>query len=390
MANCWQPQASFVDPAWASNNQPCMRSSTFRDMIHAFPRPKQTGRVTKPRSAGNSPASAGRRRTTTMPHSSTMYPGYQAPFNPAALASAFSRSSRNRPMSWHPVMDPSTFPTDPYFANSTTLDSLAAVGMCPQPLPTAPAVLEGNDMLSSYANGLPFFAGVQNQLPLHQSAFVQEDPVSWETSNSTMPAMTEPMSDCWSFDMASMHNSMPSAYVADSTYDESVPSSGCLTGPATPQFLPIQRPDDNLTAKSNPEDELVGMGLYSNPDALSETSLLGLSGKGLKLEETFTPSANNAEDKDNDDDDDEDDDDDAPQEQDEQDEQDEAAFSSCAAPNATQPQPHVGQQPVKPAANMMHKSFFFEDDFEPHAIVGSQPLINMASQPCVNYGYGWI
>lgn len=319
-----------------------------------------------------------------MPHSSTMYPGYQAPFNPAALASAFSRSSRNRPMSWHPVMDSSTFATDPYFANSTTVDSLAAVGMCPQPLPTAPAVLEGNDMLSSYANGLPFFAGEQDQLPLYQSAFVQEDPVSWETSNSTMPAMTEPMSDCWSFDMASMHSSMPSAYVADSTYDESVSSSGCLTGPATPQFLPIQRPDDDLTAKPNSEDELVGMGLYSSPEALSETSLLGLCGKGLKLEETFTPSANDAEDKDEDDDEDDEVDDAAPQEQ------DEAAFPSCAAPHR-QPQHSVSQQPVKPAANMMHKSFFFEEDgFEQHAMVGSQPLINMASQPCVSYGYGWI
>ncbi|PYH43829.1 uncharacterized protein BP01DRAFT_358262 [Aspergillus saccharolyticus JOP 1030-1] len=385
MANCWQPQASFVDPAWASNNQPCMSSSTFRDMVHAFPRSKQTGRVTKPRSAGNSPASAGRRRTTTMPHSSTMYPSYQAPFNPAALASAFSRSSRSRPMSWHPVMESSAYATAPYFADSTTLDTLAAVGMCPQPLHTAPAVLESNDMLSSYAEGLPFFSEVQDQLPLQQSTFVSDAPVSWETSSSAMPAMTETMSDCWSFDMASMHNSMPSAYVADSTYDESVPSSGCLTGPATPQFLPIQRPDDQLdlqtdalSNKLDSEDELVGMGLYSKPDALTESSLMGLCGKGLKLEETFTPSANDAEDKDDDDDDDEEVDDDASQEHDEA-----PVHNDCAAPAFT--------QPTKPATNMMHKSFFVEeDDFEQHAMVGSQPLINMASQPCVNYGYGWI
>ncbi|RAL14619.1 uncharacterized protein BO97DRAFT_441611 [Aspergillus homomorphus CBS 101889] len=384
MANCWQPQASFADPVWASNNQPCMRSSTFRDMIHAFPKPKQTGRVTKPRSAGNSPASAGRRRTTTMPHSSAMYPGYQAPFNPAALASAFCRSSRTRPMSWHPVVDPTTYSTAPYFANSTTLDSFAAVDMCPQPLSTAPAVMEGNDMLSSYVEELPFFTGMQDQLPLQQPAFVQEEPVSW-SNTSTMPAVAEPMSDCWSFDMASMHNSMPPAYVADSTYDESVPSSGCLTGPATPQFLPIQRPDDDcstqadaLSNKLDPEDELVGMGLYSNPEALTETSLLGLSGKGLKLEETFTPSANEEEDKEDDEDDD---DDEGPENQDEA-----PLHGSCPAPVPTQL-----QQPVKPVANMMHKSFFFEEnDFEQPAMVGSQPLINMASQPCMNYGYGWI
>ncbi|PWY67202.1 hypothetical protein BO70DRAFT_366390 [Aspergillus heteromorphus CBS 117.55] len=399
MAHCWQPQTSFANPNWVQGSQSCWPSSTFRDLMHAFPRPKHsTGRVTKPRSAGNSPSSGGRRRTATIPHGPSTYQGYQAPVNAALLASALSGAGRARPTSWHPSLEPVQYPTAQYLPATTALDNFAAIGVCPQPLPTAAATFQDGPVLPSYASDIPCsdmglhpLAAVQQQMPLQQSFLHMNDshvePVSWDTNASTLPAMAEPMSDCWSFDMSSMHNSIPPAYVGGSGY-ESVPSSGSLTQPPTPDFLPIQHPEDDLIAplpeKHNAEDELVGMGLYSNPEASLGSSLLGLSGKGLKLEETFTPSADETEEKD-DDDEDEDDDDES--------EQDESPVQNNGFP-AHQRQP--GQQktypqPMKAPASMMQRSFFFEDDdLEQHVVAEPQPFINMASQPCMNYGYGWI
>ncbi|TPR07562.1 hypothetical protein CAN33_0028195 [Aspergillus niger] len=306
MADYWQPQSSFANPNWVQGNQSCWRSSTFRDLIHAFPKPKRTGRVMKPRSAGNSPSSAGRRRTATIPYSSPMYQGYQAPVNTAFVASALARTGQNRPTSWHPALEPVSYPTAQYVPATTALDNFAAIGVCPQPLPTAPATFDNSSMLPSYTPadmpcsdlGFPPLPDAQHQMSLQQSTLLQmndsqAEPVSWDANASTL-SMAEPMSDCYSFDMSSMHNNIPPVYVAGSSY-ESVPSSGCLTGPPTPDFLPIQRPDDDLHSQVEPlpekqhEDELVGMGLYSNPEASLGNSLLGLSGKGLKLEETFTP-----------------------------------------------------------------------------------------------------
>ncbi|GLA26754.1 hypothetical protein AnigIFM63604_011815 [Aspergillus niger] len=405
MADYWQPQSSFANPNWVQGNQSCWRSSTFRDLIHAFPKPKRTGRVMKPRSAGNSPSSAGRRRTATIPYSSPMYQGYQAPVNTAFVASALARTGQNRPTSWHPALEPVSYPTAQYVPATTALDNLAAIGVCPQPLPTAPATFDNSSMLPSYTPadmpcsdlGFPPLPDAQHQMSLQQSTLLQmndsqAEPVSWDANASTL-SMAEPMSDCYSFDMSSMHNNIPPVYVAGSSY-ESVPSSGCLTGPPTPDFLPIQRPDDDLHSQVEPlpekqhEDELVGMGLYSNPEASLGNSLLGLSGKGLKLEETFTPSSDNeAEDQEDDEEDQDDDDDD----DDEQNQEESPVNSKGTDLNPKQSEAETFQQPIKAPGNMMQRSFFFDDDdLEQHAVVDSQPFINMASQPCMNYGYGWI
>ncbi|PYH93680.1 hypothetical protein BO71DRAFT_399505 [Aspergillus ellipticus CBS 707.79] len=390
MANCWQPQSSFANPNWVQGSQSCWPSSTFRDLIHAFPRPKHAGRVMKPRSAGNSPSSAGRRRTATIPHGPSMYQGYQAPVNAALLASALSGGDRTRPTSWHPTMEPVQYPTAQYLPATTALDNFAAIGVCPQLLPTAAATFQDGPVLPSYASdipcsdmGLPSLPSVQQQMPLQQSYLQMNEshvePVSWDTGASTMSAMVEPMSDCWSFDMSSMHNSIPPAYVPDAGY-ESAPSSGSLTEPPTPNFLPIQRPEDDfieqLPEKHDPEDELVGMGLYSNPETSFGSSLLGLSGKGLKLEETFTP--DETEDKDEED-------------EDEESEDESEVDNNTYGANPKQPAQATYQPPMKAPGSMMQRSFFFEDDEpEQQVVVEPQPFINMASQPCMNYGYGWI
>ncbi|KKK16973.1 hypothetical protein ARAM_006901 [Aspergillus rambellii] len=214
----------------------------------------------------------------------------------------------------------------------------------------------------------------QPQLPMQDMSFLQVDNsqaegVSWEGPASGFPAFVQPTSEDWAFDMMSMHQSIPSVGAPGSHY-ESVSSSGHLTEPSTPDFLPIQQFGDASDSQSVPvlgkqkhEDELVGMGLYTDPDTFLEGSLNGLNGKGLKLEETFTPSS-----------DDEGDDNDAEGDQDE--------------PNEM----HAPQkQPTKPAESMMHKSFFFDDgdDFQQRSIAESRHSFNIGAT-CMNYGYGWV
>ncbi|KAI9928184.1 hypothetical protein ASPWEDRAFT_39015 [Aspergillus wentii DTO 134E9] len=397
MADCWQPQASLPGSHWfPQGNQQCLNSA-FRDLVHAFPRPRHSARVMKPRSAGSSPSSVSKRRTT-MPHSSTMRrptqpqqnQSYQTPFDAALLASAV-QERRSRPISWHPASAASTGYSNPqYYSAATTADNLAAMAMPSQPINGLPSYGNENMMyptedLSLSMEPFPSFPELQGTDPMQQASFLQMnsgsqvDPVAWDAGTSNFP-MSQPMSDGWAFDMMSMNNSMPSADVAGSSY-ESVPSSGGFSGPSTPDFLPIQQPDDDANALSQlaakkPEDELVGMGLYNNPDAFMESSLQGLSGKGLKLEETFTPSAD--EENKNSEDDDEDDED-----------EDEDEADETPADKQEQPKTESFKQPSKPS--MLNKSFFFEDDdLESHAVTGTQPLINLASQPCMNYGYGWI
>ena len=217
------------------------------------------------------------------------------------------------------------------------------------------------------------FTTYQEPAPIQQSGFMpmdapQVDP-GWDVAAPTMSAMPPPMPECWAFDMMSMNNSIPSADVAPSSY-ESVPSSGCLTGPSTPEFLPIQKFDDEPSLadvslnNQESENELIGMGLYNSPGML-ESSRQGVSGKGLKLEETFTPSSDN-EDEDNKDTDD-------------------------AEADEEQDDVEPIKQPVKPPVNLLQKSFFFEDDdLESHAISDTQPFIGFGDQSCISYGYGWI
>ncbi|PLB44352.1 hypothetical protein P170DRAFT_440650 [Aspergillus steynii IBT 23096] len=388
MADCWQPQPSWTGSHWYQG-QPSLRSSTFRNLVSAFPRPRQTGRVTKPRSAGNSPTHTGRRRTTVS-NSSPMYrhlptQNYQAPYDPALLAAAFHRNTATRPISWHPASlgtatYPENFPT-------TAHNDMEVMGMASQPLDVSPPVMTNANMLQPYAlPNVPMstdacFPGMQYTTSIQQPSLMgMSDPVAWDTNEAHTSSINQPMSDNWAFDMMSMNNSMPSADVAGSGY-ASAPSSGCLSGPSTPDFLPIQQPDDNslplsvaTVPKPKAEEELVGMGLYNHPDSLFET-FEGLSGKGLKLEETFTPSAENEADDTKDAENEDDDELDIGKEQ-----------VSVHIPPSDSKLYH----PVKSAGNMMHKSFFFDDDdFDQQAVPGSQQIFNLG-QPCMNYGYGWI
>lgn len=203
---------------------------------------------------------------------------------------------------------------------------------------------------------------LQSFLPMDDGS--QVDSTAWDGSMPDLSTTSHPLTDVWSFDMMSMNNNMPSLE-ATSGY-ESVPSSGEVTGPPTPDLLPMQPEPET----QDDEDELVGMGLYNQPESFHD----GVLGKGLKLEETFTPSSPN-ENKDGEDD-----------EQEQNDDQ--------PAQRSPQHHPHHYEpvkQPAKPAMELLSQSFLFDDDssFDQHIITDTQPFFPL-DQSCMNYGYGWI
>ncbi|KAL2830046.1 hypothetical protein BDW59DRAFT_141672 [Aspergillus cavernicola] len=406
MADCWQ-QGALPGSQWIQDSQPYVPSSTLRDFMSAFPKPRLSGRITKPRSAGNSPSSAGRRRTTTMPHSSPMYPqlpsqDYQTSLNAALLASAIQSGRRSRPISWHPASRQPGYSTPShYYPFNTTMNSrnLPVTQACPQPMQAMTGTLNDAGMLQSYApsdfptmqQNLPF-PMAESHLPMQESSYLQAsnpqfDGASWDGPTPGFPSYVHPGSNDWSFDMVSMNQSISSVGVAGSNYG-SVSSPGRLTEPATPDFLPRQQFGDDAESQSVPtlekpdaEDELVGMGLYNNPDTFSETSLYGLNGKGLKLEETFTPSPDNEAD-DNDEEDD-----------DQQDTNEPRSHLNSASQTQRQSNSHC-KQPSISTESMMQKSFFFDDNDDPQqgTMTESRPSFNFGATSCMNmnYGYGWI
>ncbi|KAL5343127.1 hypothetical protein BJX70DRAFT_207965 [Aspergillus crustosus] len=392
-----------VGSQWPQNNEPCMPSSTLQNLLYAFPKPRLSGRVSKPRSAGTSPSSTGRRRTTTMPQSSPMYhqppsQDYQASLNSALLASAFQSSRRSRPTSWHPASRRQQEYSMPqhYYPSGTTMNSYD--------FPISQATLEssqvmnnafdGGSMLHSYAppgisaSQHTFANPTESDLSIHHPSYLQTndpqfDGVSWDGSTPGLtPSFVHPASNGWPFEMMSMNQSVPFVGAPASNYD-SVSSPGRLTEPVTPDFLPIQQFGDNVDSQSlsiiekgNSEDELVGMGLYNNPETLTEGSLYGLNGKGLKLEETFTPSSDNEADENEAEDDDH-------------------QESNDSSASQTQQQSHQqydsNNQANNLVGNMIQKSFFFEDDDnQQRATAETRPPFNFGATPCMNYGYGWI
>ncbi|KAJ5160108.1 uncharacterized protein N7482_007112 [Penicillium canariense] len=374
----------------------------MHDWARAFPRLRHT-RVMKPRSAGNSPSSAGRRRTTV---AQSVTHGMPSHYHQSSLEAAlFASAVRNaRPISWHPSSARSRGLSNPTRWPDYASENFAMGVMPDQSSNGMPDY--GSDSMMSYPVSadptfspgyFPAYSDMQESLPLQQQtpslpmASSQFEPMAWDTSTTTTDflGMHQTVSDAWSLDVPSMATNIPPAETTCPSY-ASVPSPGELSGPSTPDFLPIQQFDDEpaSTQKKDckPEEELVGMGLYSQPNNAIGQVQLGTLGKGLKLEETFSPS------------DDESDDADADAED------DEVVDVDVEAPEPSQPQfsPHgqlpmaqqstfqIPKQPSKQALNLLHKSFFFDhDDFDQQAMPVAQPFANL-NQACMSYGYGWI
>ncbi|KAJ5312705.1 hypothetical protein N7508_003535 [Penicillium antarcticum] len=366
----------------------------MQDLVRAFPRPRHT-RVMKPRSAGNSPSAIHRRRSTVSQNVMHNMPTqYQSSLEEALLASAVRKS---RPISWHPSSARTRGLSNPQCMPDYTSDNYAAMGpLSDEYLNSAvysdnfmsyPMTADPSFSPNSY---FPVYSDMQEELPLPQQPTTlsmtgsQVEPMPWDvTAMSTdLLAMSQPASDNWTFDMLSMGTNIPPPETTCPSY-VSVPSPGEMSGPSTPDFLPIQQFEDPFQPiaepkkAGKPEEELVGMGLYNQPNGTLARAPQSQPGKGLKLEETFTPS-----------------DEDQDGEADVDAESESVGHQSPQQPAVSQPAPvhqstFIPKQQPKQALNLLHRSFFFENDDADQQCMTAQPFAAL-NQPCMSYGYGWI
>ncbi|KAJ6184734.1 hypothetical protein N7519_006035 [Penicillium mononematosum] len=313
----------------------------------------------KPRSAGNSPSSATRRRPTVNQNVMHGMPTqYQSSLEEVLLASA----ARNpRPMSWHPSSARARGLSNPYISDFPS-DSYAGLGAVPDQYLTS--AVYGGEGIMSYPEDLP--------LPQHTPGFMtgsQVDPMGWDvaTMSTDMSTMSHPASDNWSLDMLSMGTNIPPPETTCPSY-VSVPSPGELSGPSTPDFLPIQQfenpfqPSAETKKTGKGEEELVGMGLYSQPNGTLARAPQSKSGSEEDAEVEIIG-------------------------QQELPQQPNTYHES--APTIRQSNFTSKQQP-RQALNLLQRSFFFDhDDADQQPMTAAQPFASF-NQPCMNYGYGWI
>ncbi|CAG8096737.1 unnamed protein product [Penicillium salamii] len=385
MANYQHSQPYPTGSQWihpvSTHNQP-----TMQDLARAFPRPRHT-RVMKPRSAGNSPSSATRRRSTVNQHVMQAMPSqYQS-----SLEEALFASRNSRPISWHPSSARTRGLSNPQCYPDFNQDSYASMGISGQYLPQS---VYGDNMMSypmtadstfSPNNYFPVYSEMQEDLPLPQQtpalsmAGSQVEPMGWDSAMPDFSAMN-PTSDNWSMEMLSMGTNIPPPETNCPSY-VNVPSPGEMSGPSTPDFLPIQQFEDPFqspveTKKAGKgEEELVGMGLYSQPNGTLAKAPQSKPGTGLKLEETFTPS---------------DEDKDAEGEEDIECEEQQPSPQPLSRDEPLQmpSQSSFFPKQSKQTLNLLQRSFFFDQDEDQQAMA-AQPFANL-NQPCQNYGYGWI
>ncbi|KAJ5370721.1 uncharacterized protein N7496_006813 [Penicillium cataractarum] len=389
-----QPQASSTTGSqWfpeMSSDQ--LSNAQMQDWMRAFPRPRQN-RVMKPRSAGNSPSSAVRRRTAIAQNG--MY-GMPNQYHQSALEAAIlaSNAQNTRPISWHPSSARTRGFSNPIRLPDYASEAFVTMTMQDQPmhgLPTDSMMSYPVSAGPTFSTGyFPEYADMQDSLAFQQQtpslsvAGSQVEPITWDTTaNADFSGIDQSTSDGWTLDMLSMANNIPPAETTCPSY-ASVPSPGEMSGPSTPDFLPIQHFDDEsaFTQKKvgKPEEELVGMGLYSHPSNALGQIHQGTLGKGLKLEETFSPS-----------DDENDDEADAEGEVDDE-VNDFGSTQPQFSPQEQLPMAQPSNFPIpkqssKQALNLLHKSFFFDnDDSDQHVRAPVQRYPDL-TQPCMTYGY---
>lgn len=409
MADCWQGQSSIGGPGWMHQGFQPYKQQTVADQIAWALSRIQSSRILKPRSAGNSPHATGRRRTTVAHGPMQQYRQrhsqvYRTPIDDALFSSAYQQC---RPMSWHPTSQQAMV----YNNMSRATYPAPANDISQMPQPVVPST-NGLENLSSYpitGDSIPDtdfstfqLYGASSGNP--QCAFSQlnnsssVDPVSWNMDPSGFSCPPQESTQGWALDGMPLADGVPTSYIGDFG-QESVQSSDDFTGPPTPNFLPIQHfpvdsdPCPDLTSKpASSGDELVGVGLYDEPDTslVSDHSMLrglnefqGPKGKGLKLEETFTPS------------DDEEDGEEAEGGGDEETKESEGneAGSHRTDSQHSQQEREMFDQSVNAATNMLGKSFLF-DEPEDMMMVTSLPdcpqMMGVSEIPCSNLGYGWI
>lgn len=304
------------------------------------PRPANSMRVVKPSSASNSPrGSAGlgrrqtvmndgayRRRLAMLAGGMASNDGLQIPFQARA----------SRPMSWHPASQntpPQAYQS--YAAPSTEMYR----NYQPYDVASAPSVYSGYGSPDSTFSPLsmPYVSNDQVQYHSHPSVqmstnqFVQQQYHYLPHENSNLAPQAMPSTDPSMFSHFEWNNFATNGFENSST-----------TPPTPENYLPVQHPETMFPAEdaipyhsleeSNSDDgeELIGMGLYDTPEmsksssadpqldnyrAFMMSSMLGSgyaaprrmesTGKGLKLEETWTPPSDDEDEEEEDDDDDE-------------------------------------------------------------------------------------
>lgn len=391
---------------------------------------RKAARVIKTNSAGSSPHSLSRRRTTAAHgvsrHKSTLDEHYDNILNAVWNGNKIAEQ-RTRPTSWHPSSRAARGRPSPSITNKSR-GKVSIQNQNPSAAPFTTATVNG--LVTPLAYLYPDESFPHDSLtPLddHSGCFIHdpqipysdalaiEHPYMWPSSligpeASTQPVLGQTIGGLSSTDIGSQmypeHQLMP-RYVPG--------SSLATTAPPTPDFLPIQNfssdlvdlPPVSISQKPKPEkDELVGMGLYDAPETLSfhDNSLEDFmyltriegalvppqvpSGKGLKLEETFRPSVYDDEEEDEEDEEEE-----IEQEEDEESEyQNMAEVDLHIPPNQTTAGGGQAQMPAL-TANLSNHTFFFESEDDPSRRSGASNLMNFPGDIWSNVNtapYGWI
>jgi hypothetical protein len=265
---------------------------------------KALARVSKPSSAGNSPHSHARPRTMTSYHGPRVLPINTDVFSlqnssTVSLQQQQQQPKQSRPTSWHPSQRQS-----PYYvpnchpswlrdvsvpeqhAGMTSMYGLSTPITCP----ISGDLLSTNDYFASNNESYNYLPpGPQAYTPVEPPDMLYSEPSDWSTySMEGTPLSAYP----W------MQHQVPSTDAVVEFGHESVASADDLTAPPTPDQLPQDSRHSGVIARDTAKgDDLVALGLYDEPEPLSFSStLLGggdfachRKGKGLKLEETFTP-----------------------------------------------------------------------------------------------------
>jgi len=286
---------------------------------------RKVARVMKTNSAGSSPLSIGRRKTTTSQsaarHRSTLDDHYDNMLSRGGQQpNAHSRPQQfKRPISWHPSS----------LAPGNTLGQPQASETEGIQFPIQ--VLRGNKTVAN--NGLltpSLYPNVHaitstDSIPPLQASYKMAESRVYDSYRSILGPTAYPYGPL-SFSDPAPHSGLEACRgIANLQYSSPVytcqnwsgfPGAAAIdiTAPPTPDFLPIQHPPNALTepgygrtAPKKSSRELVGMGLYDDPEDSSTLHSVGKPlqllprpqalaysqhqsvGKGLKLEETWQP-----------------------------------------------------------------------------------------------------
>ena len=454
----WQLQASLANSQWFPLWKPTYSSSHTHTRTHtSFPLSWRQARVTKtkPRSAGNSPTFSGRRhnhhnqdyQTNLAAAAAAATFGSDYPLKPTVTTSNRRSRTRSRPFSWHP----SATANDPYamdvyyepYSDYPTATTSSLFAYTPSDMNMNMNMPMSTSTSTSTSNRYPATPS-PSQMDQPQQPF---DLLPW-TNNE--PTTTDP----WTINSSTSFNNIspsPNSPISSSPFDiyqDDGGSTFTTPTPATPtptSFLPYnqqfnisewqQDQEVDLSTNDNdegnkPGSELIGMGLYNIPgqyhedydeegedeegqekrnNGQGESSLTGMLGKGLKLEETFTPSSDNEDEEEEEEDDDE--------------EEDKKYIDQDESENKLEYQKSDPSTNTNMDSNIINNprsiSYFFDyennggnhDDYEDSnngAITGnsiqsllglteSQQFFNLGNnqhqqQSCMGYGYGfsWI